>query len=93
MSKPSSDNPANPQLWLMSSPPLDVTSGEALNRARRAAENGAAGVVYLDYGADMTLDRIGPCAAADCSHQAGVEQGCGAGTAVKLLMVERTEGQ
>ena len=66
----------NPQLWLMSSPPLDVTSGEALNRARRAAENGAAGVVYLDYGADMTLDRIGPCAAADCSHQAGVEQGC-----------------
>lgn len=66
----------NPQLWLMSSPPLDVTSGEALNRARRAAENGAAGVAYLDYGADMTLDRIGPCAAPDCSHQAGVEQGC-----------------
>src|SRR3982751_335702 len=66
----------NPQLWLMSSPPLDVTSGEALNRARKAGTNGAPGVVYLDYGADMTLERIGPCANPGCSHQAGAEPGC-----------------
>jgi hypothetical protein len=65
----------NPQIWLMSSPPLDVTSGEVLMRARKAALAGAAGVVYLDYGADMNLDRIGPCAHGDCSHQVN-EVGC-----------------
>src|SRR4051812_41539301 len=60
----------NPQLWLMSSPPLDVTKGEALFRARTAALAGAQGVTYLDYGADMTLDRLGPCEDPGCSHQA-----------------------
>lgn len=49
----------NPQLWLGSSPPLDPATGEALFRARRQALTGAAGQVYLDYGADGCLDDLG----------------------------------
>jgi len=48
----------NPQLWLGSSPPLDVATGEALFRARRQAIAGAAGQVYLDYGAEGCLDAL-----------------------------------
>jgi hypothetical protein len=48
----------NPQLWLGSSPPLDPATGEALFRARRQALAGAAGQVYLDYGADGCLDAL-----------------------------------
>lgn len=65
----------NPQLWLMSSPPLDPGTGEALFRARAAALAGTEGVTYLDYGADFTLDKIGPCAADPCSHRPS-EIGC-----------------
>jgi hypothetical protein len=65
----------NPQLWLMSSPPLDPASGEALFRARAAALAGVKGVTYLDYGADFTLDNIGPCRSDRCTHRPN-EDGC-----------------
>lgn len=48
----------NPQIWLGSSPPLDPATGEALFRARRQALAGAPGQVYIDYGADGTLDAL-----------------------------------
>jgi hypothetical protein len=65
----------NPQLWLGSSPPLDSATGEALFRARRTALAGAAGVMFLDWGMEASLDRIGPCADEDCTHQFE-ETGC-----------------
>lgn len=65
----------NPQLWLGSSPPLDEATGEALFRARNAALDGNAGVAFFDWGLDVTLDKIGPCARDTCSHRA-TEVGC-----------------
>lgn len=65
----------NPQIWLMSSPPLDPGTGEALFRARVNGLAGAAGVTYIDYGADFSLDKIGPCASPLCTHRAA-ETGC-----------------
>lgn len=65
----------NPQLWLGSSPPLDPGTGEALFRARRAAEDNTPGVMYLDWGADFSLDKIGPCVSELCTHRAS-EDGC-----------------
>jgi hypothetical protein len=66
----------NPQLWLGSSPPLDAATGEALFRARRAAADGAEGVMFLDWGMEASLDAIGPCADPRCTHQAGKVEGC-----------------
>lgn len=65
----------NPQLWLMSSPPLDPGTGEALFRARAAALGGVPGVTYIDYGAEFSLDSIGPCASQLCTHRP-TEDGC-----------------
>lgn len=65
----------NPQLWLMSSPPLDPGTGEALFRARNAALAGTPGMTYIDYGADFTLDQIGPCRSGRCTHRP-TEDGC-----------------
>lgn len=65
----------NPQLWLMSSPPLDPATGEALFRARAAAQDGIGGQTYLDWGASFSLDQIGPCASDICSHRPS-EDGC-----------------
>lgn len=65
----------NPQLWLGSSPPLDEATGEALFRARRAAEAGTAGVMMVDWGIEARLDKIGPCENEICSHMA-TEIGC-----------------
>jgi hypothetical protein len=65
----------NPQLWLGSSPPLDSATGEALFRARRAAEDKAAGVMMVDWGLAARLDKIGPCASDACSHRV-TEVGC-----------------
>lgn len=65
----------NPQIWLGSSPPLDEVTGEALFRARRAAKAGATGVMYLDWGADLTLGAITGCESETCSHQFGAD-GC-----------------
>lgn len=48
----------NPQIWLMSSPPLDATTGAALFRLRRLAAVGADGIVFMDYGLDGSLDRL-----------------------------------
>lgn len=66
----------NPQLWLGSSPPLDEATGEALFRARRAAEAQAPGLMMVDWGLDARLDKIGPCASETCTHRAGAEVGC-----------------
>lgn len=63
----------NPQLWLGSSPPLDETLGEAMFRARR---NMGPGQLFIDFGAPFTLDEIGPCKVATCTHQAGKVTGC-----------------
>jgi hypothetical protein len=65
----------NPQLWLGSSPPLDAATGEALFRARRAAEDKAPGVMMVDWGLAARLDKLGPCADAACSHRV-TEVGC-----------------
>lgn len=48
----------NPQIWLTSSPPLDAASGEALFRLRRAAEQGAPGITFMDYGLPGSLDQL-----------------------------------
>lgn len=65
----------NPQLWLGSSPPLDAATGEALFRARRAAEDGAPGIMMVDWGMAARLDKIGPCESEACSHRV-TEVGC-----------------
>lgn len=65
----------NPQIWLGSSPPLDEATGEALFRARRAARAGAEGVLYLDWGADLTLGSIRGCEHEGCNHRPGAA-GC-----------------
>lgn len=64
----------NPQLWLGSSPPLDSATGQALFRARRAAEAKAPGLMMVDWGLAARLDKIGPCQPG-CTHQA-TEPGC-----------------
>jgi hypothetical protein len=65
----------NPQLWLGSSPPLDSATGEALFRARAAAEDGLPGIMMVDWGMKASLDKIGPCQSEVCSHRAS-ETGC-----------------
>src|SRR5690242_2346291 len=65
----------SPQLWIYSSPPLEAGTGEILYAQRRAALAGAAGITYIDYGHQATLDDIGPCPAG-CSHQPGRSIGC-----------------
>lgn len=65
----------NPQLWLGSSPPLDEATGEALFRARRAAEAGSPGVMMVDWGMEARLDKIGPCRSDGCTHRTD-EVGC-----------------
>jgi hypothetical protein len=65
----------NPQLWLGSSPPLDAATGEALFRARRAAEAKTPGVMMVDWGMAPRLDKLGPCENEACSHQP-TEVGC-----------------
>lgn len=65
----------NPQVWMMSSPPLESGTAEPLYTARRAAEAGARGVVYLDWGHGRALDDLGPCRNPRCTHRMG-EAGC-----------------
>lgn len=48
----------NPQIWLTSSPPLDAATGSALFKLRRLAEQGADGLVFLDYGLAGSLDAL-----------------------------------
>ena len=65
----------NPQLWLGSSPPLDAATGEALFRARAAAQAKVPGVMFLDWGMEASLDKLGPCQSDTCSHRQD-ETGC-----------------
>lgn len=48
----------NPQIWITSSPPLTSDTGGPLFTLRRLALAGTAGIVYLDYGCEGTLDKL-----------------------------------
>jgi hypothetical protein len=49
----------NPQVWYVSSPPLDAVSGEVLMGIRDRAEAGSAGrMAWFDYGLPGSLDRL-----------------------------------
>jgi hypothetical protein len=56
----------DPQIWLMSSPPLDPATGAALFRIKRQVEQGTASdLALLDYGAAGTLDNLADVALDD----------------------------
>lgn len=64
---PTMSTAANPQIWYLSSPPLDPVSGHQLFRLRHRAEGKAGlgdvddedrGLVYLDYGMAGVLDEV-----------------------------------
>lgn len=48
----------NPQIWVTSSPPLDSASGEPLFNLKRLARVMSGGMVYMDYGAPGSLDKL-----------------------------------
>lgn len=48
----------NAQLWITSSPPLTSDTGKPLFQARRKADEGAEGVVFMDYGLAGNLEKL-----------------------------------
>lgn len=48
----------NPQIWYTSSPPLDAVSGEPLFTVKDRGEQGAAGLCWLDFGAEGHLEDL-----------------------------------
>lgn len=85
----------NPQIWITSSPPLTSDTGPVLFQTRRLARLLGDQLVFMDYGADGSLDKLDLIDLDDVevwkrSNPSEVHVGSGHGVSVETMKRERS---